>query len=171
MIRSEAEYKDAVARSRQSEQRLAEHRDELRCQGRSVDEIERTVGLAVDLLDDLNEQIGHYERIKRGDLSGFKTPRDMGQLLIAARVARDLSQRDLAARLGVHESQVSRDEKNEYQGVSLERASQILEVLSVRIDVRATLEGEISGGGSEHTGGPELRATFDGAVGSHEVST
>ncbi len=87
MIRSETEYKDAVARSRKSAQRLAEYRDELRCQGRSVDEIERTVGLAVHLLEDLNEQIGHYERIKRGDLSGFKTLRDVGQLLIAARVA------------------------------------------------------------------------------------
>jgi transcriptional regulator with XRE-family HTH domain len=124
----------------------------------------------VDLLDDLNEQVGHYQRIKRGDLSGFKTLRDVGQLLIAARVARDLSQRDLAERLGVHESQVSRDEKNEYQGVSLERASQILEVLSIRVDLRVTLEDEIRGGGAEHPGGSELRAPFDGAVGRHEVN-
>jgi transcriptional regulator with XRE-family HTH domain len=170
MIRSEAEYKDAVARSRKSAQRVTESRDELRCQGRSVDEIERTVGLAVHLLDDLNEQIGHYERIKRGDLSGFKALRDVGQLLIAARVARDLSQRELAERLGVHESQVSRDEKNEYQGVSLERASQILEVLSVRVDLRVTLEDEISGGGVRHPEGSDLRAPFDGAVGRHEVN-
>jgi transcriptional regulator with XRE-family HTH domain len=170
MIRSEAEYKDAVARARKSAQRLSEYREELRRQGRSVDEVERAAGMAVDLLDDLNGEIGHYERIKGGDLSGFKTLRDVGRLLIAARVARGLSQRDLAERLGVHESQVSRDETNEYQGISLERASQILEALSIHIDFRASLEHEVNGAGAEHPGGSELRAVFDSMVERHEVN-
>src|SRR5262245_3159852 len=127
MIRSEAEYRDAVARSRKSGERLIEYREELRCQGLSTEEVEMTVGLAVQIHDDLNEEIGLYERIKQGDLSGFESMREAGLLLIAARLARGLSQRELAERLDVHESQVSRDEKNEYQGVSLERAAQILE--------------------------------------------
>jgi len=36
-------------------------------------------------------------------------------MLAALRIARGVSQRDLAGRLGVHESQVSRDKRNEYQ--------------------------------------------------------
>ena len=38
-----------------------------------------------------------------------------GHMLAALRIARGVSQRDLAGRLGVHESQVSRDKRNEYQ--------------------------------------------------------
>jgi transcriptional regulator with XRE-family HTH domain len=138
MIRGEAEYRDAVARSRGSADRLGAYREELRAQGFSADEVERAVGLAVDLLGDLNEEIRLYERIKSGDLSGFRALRDVGPLLIAARLARGLSQRDLAERLGVHESQVSRDEKTEYQSVSLERAAQILDVLAIDVEIRAS---------------------------------
>ena len=122
MIRSDADYRDAIARSRKSAERLVNYREELRGQGLSPEEVERAVGFAVNLLDDLNGEIGSYERIKNGDLSGFKTLRDIGELLIAARLACGLGQRELAVRLGIHESQVSRDEKNEYQGVSGPRA-------------------------------------------------
>jgi transcriptional regulator with XRE-family HTH domain len=39
--------------------------------------------------------------------------RGLGHLLIALRIAQGVSQRELAKRLEVHESQVSRDERNE----------------------------------------------------------
>ena len=42
---------------------------------------------------------------------------------------RGMSQRQLAERLDVHESQVSRDERNEYHGVTVERASRILDAM------------------------------------------
>jgi hypothetical protein len=35
--------------------------------------------------------------------------------------------------VGVHESQVSRDERNEYHGVTVERASRILDAMGVRL--------------------------------------
>jgi transcriptional regulator with XRE-family HTH domain len=44
-----------------------------------------------------------------------------------------VSQRELAERLGIHESQVSRDERNEYHGVTVERANRILEALGVKL--------------------------------------
>ena len=40
----------------------------------------------------------------------------IGRLLTALRIAGGLAQRELAQRLGVDESQVSRDERNEYFG-------------------------------------------------------
>ena len=61
-----------------------------------------------------------------------------GQLLVALRVAQGISQRELAERLGVHESQVSRDERNEYHGVTLERAQRVLDALGA--EVRSMVE-------------------------------
>lgn len=46
---------------------------------------------------------------------------------------RGLGQRELAACLGVHEPQVSRDERNEYRSISVERAERILEALEVEL--------------------------------------
>jgi transcriptional regulator with XRE-family HTH domain len=57
-------------------------------------------------------------------------------MLIGVRIALGLSQRELAEKLGVHESQVSRDERNEYYGIAVERVSRILEALGVVITTR-----------------------------------
>ena len=166
MIRSDAEYREAVARSRKSEERLIEYREELSRQGLSTDEVEMTVGATVSLLDDLKDELAQYKRIKEGDLSGFGTLREVGRLLIAARLARGLSQRELADGIGVHESQVSRDERNEYQGISLERAAQILEVLEIDLVIRAILRREGDRSAVAHQDGVGLAAPFD----RHEVS-
>ena len=57
----------------------------------------------------------------------------MGRLLIALRISQGLSQRELAERLGVHESTVSRDERNEYHGITLERTAKVLAALGVTL--------------------------------------
>jgi len=49
---------------------------------------------------------------------------------------------ELARRLGLRESQVSQDERNEYFGITLERAIKILDVLNVRLRTRVTVEPE-----------------------------
>ncbi len=57
-------------------------------------------------------------------------------MLIAARIANGLSQRELAERLGVSEAQVSRDERNEYHGITVERAQRILDTLGETLTLR-----------------------------------
>ena len=52
------------------------------------------------------------------------------------RIAQGISQRELAKRLGVHESQVSRDERNEYFGITLERAIKVLDALNVKLHTK-----------------------------------
>jgi hypothetical protein len=49
---------------------------------------------------------------------------------ITSRIAQGISRRDLPRRLDVHESQVSRDKRNEYFGITLERVAKILNSLS-----------------------------------------
>jgi len=74
-----------------------------------------------------------YEKLKRGEFDELDNLRGLGHLLISIRIAQGLSQRDLAKRLNVHESQVSRDERNEYFGITLERAIRLLDALNVKL--------------------------------------
>ena len=53
-----------------------------------------------------------------------------------------MSQGELARRLGVHESQVSRDERNEYFGITLEPSIEILDTLNVRLRTKVEVESE-----------------------------
>lgn len=57
----------------------------------------------------------------------------LGRLLVSMRIFRGMTQRDLSIRLGVHESQVSRDERNEYHGITVSRAARIFEILGARL--------------------------------------
>ncbi len=131
MIRNESEYQEAIRRQRDEQARLSQHRERLEALQLNAEEIDRTLDPVRSFHAQLAEEIEEYERLKRGDLGELVNLHGLGRTLIALRIARGLSQRQLAERLGVHESQVSRDERNEYHGVTVERASRILDELAV----------------------------------------
>jgi transcriptional regulator with XRE-family HTH domain len=60
------------------------------------------------------------------------------RILIGLRIYANLSQRKLAALLDIDESQVSRDERNEYRNITLERASRIVEILRAQVEMQVT---------------------------------
>lgn len=133
MIRNENEYKEAVARLEEERSRLAEHRARLKEAGLSDEEVKRVIDPMESFHLQFKEEVESYERLKRGEFEELVNLRGFGHLLISLRIAKGLSQRDLAKRLDVHESQVSRDERNEYFGITLERAVKILDALNVRL--------------------------------------
>lgn len=81
----------------------------------------------------LAEEVESYERLCRGQIAEIQNLHGLGRLLIGLRIARGMSQRELAEKLDVHESQVSRDERNEYHGLTVQRAARILDVLGARL--------------------------------------
>ena len=81
--------------------------------------------------------------MRRGDLGALHNFTSVGRWLIGARIARGWSMSELADALDVSVQQVSRDENNEYRGISTERAQRILEVLGVRF--RAEVEEPLLG--------------------------
>jgi transcriptional regulator with XRE-family HTH domain len=83
--------------------------------------------------EQLKEEVAVYERLKRGEFEALRNFEDLERWLVALRIAKGLTQRELAERLGVHESQVSRDECNEYHGITLERARRILHAMNVDV--------------------------------------
>lgn len=133
MIRNEAEYQEALARLGEERERLETHRAHLRTLGLNDEELKRALDPLRSFHLQLDEEVQSYERLKRGDMGELLNLHGLGHLLVALRIARGLTQRELAGRLGVHESQVSRDERNEYHGVTVERASRILDAMDVRL--------------------------------------
>ena len=139
MIRNEKEYQEASARLAEERNRLADHRTRLKEAGLNDEEIKRVVDPMESFHLQLQEEVDSYERLKRGEFEDLDNLRGLGHLLISVRIAQGISQRELAKRLNVHESQVSRDERNEYFGITLERAVKVLDVLDVRLHTKVEI--------------------------------
>lgn len=78
----------------------------------------------------LSSEIRQYQEARSGVLPSKIHFSELGRLLILLRIYRGLSQQDLAEKLKVKPSQICRDERQEYRGLSLERAERILKVLA-----------------------------------------
>jgi ribosome-binding protein aMBF1 (putative translation factor) len=133
MIRNEAEYQKAVRRIVDEQKRLEEHRNSLNEAGLTEEQRQRVLDPIESFHLQLKEEIESYERLRRGDFDELLNLHGLGITLIGLRIALGLSQRAFAGRLGVSETQVSRDERNEYHGITVDRATQILDTLGVRL--------------------------------------
>ena len=133
MIRTESEYHEANHRLEAERKRLAEHRGRLRKEGLTEAQVKRALDPLKSFHLQLKEEVESYERLKRGDVGELTNLHGLGRALVALRIACGMTQRELAKRLKVDESQVSRDERNEYHGITAERASRIFDVLGVEV--------------------------------------
>lgn len=133
MIRNEQEYQEASKRLEAERQRLDQHRKHLAESGLKKSELKRVMDPLISFHEQLREEVEHYENLKRGKFPNLQNLKGLGGLLVSLRIASGMSQRELAAKLEVHESQVSRDERNEYHGVTVDRAIKILDALGVKI--------------------------------------
>ena len=133
MIRNEKEYREAVERLTIEKSHIDQQKAELQNMGLGPEEIKRATEPVVSFHLQLQEEVESYERLKRGEFGELKNLRGLGHYLVMFRIARNLTQRELAERLGVHESQVSRDERNDYHGITLDRATRILDALEAKL--------------------------------------
>jgi len=132
MIRTDAEYKNAQEKLDQEQETLQRQREQLEEMDLSGEEVERALEPMISFRDQLREEIETYERMRRGDLSALHNLNSIGRWLIGARIAKGWSLSKLADKLDVSVQQVSRDEQNEYHGITTKRAQRILETLGVR---------------------------------------
>lgn len=135
MIRTDQEHRLARERLEQESERLSAHRSNLRRQGLKTAEVRRAMEPLESFHLQLVEEVESYERLQRGEVDPIVNLDRFGRMLIGLRIAQGVSQRELAERLGVHESQVSRDERNEYHGASLERANRVLDALEAEVQI------------------------------------
>jgi HTH-type transcriptional regulator/antitoxin HigA len=94
-------------------------------------------------IDELEEEVRFYENLRAGKISEFSAEslHDLPDILIQARIARGMSQKDLGDFLGVAEQQIQRYESDRYRMASLDRLTEVADALNVRIVERAQLVG------------------------------
>ncbi len=133
MIRSEAEYQEALRRLEQDRTFAAAQRAALAASGLTPAAVKRAMEPLRSFQAQLEEEVAWYEDVRRRNFPAIRRLMQIGQLIIALRIANGLTQRELAGRLGVSEAVVSRDERNEYHGVTVERAQRILDALNATV--------------------------------------
>lgn len=138
MIRTEADYHEANERLAQERQRLCEHQDHLRAMPLGTEEVDRAIAPLMSFMRQLEEELAEYELITAGQVQELSNLYGLGRALVAIRIARGMTQRELAGRLEVNE--VSRDEKNEYRGITAERAARILDALGADVTVSISVK-------------------------------
>ena len=91
--------------------------------------------------EELRQELKEYEELKSGKrktirISSFE---HLPIALIQARIARGLTQKQLAQELGLKEQQIQRYEASSYAKASLARIQQIIEVLDIKIGSKVDL--------------------------------
>ncbi|MCU1413802.1 MAG: hypothetical protein JWN80_1142 [Microbacteriaceae bacterium] len=134
MIKNERQYK--ITRSRADEVR------------NSVGELQRTPlpdGLQPEMrelqldalrgtLDDLQAELAEYDALRDESLIEASGIAQLPTALIRARIARGLTQRQLAERVGVQEQAIQRYEAADYFGASFARLVEIANALAISVD-------------------------------------
>jgi len=145
VIRNESEYQEAMTRIEQEQERFLKYAADWKGQGYSDKEVAKLMEPLQTFHKQLVEEIDSYERLKQGRFEAFENLRGLGQLLIGVRIHLAMTQRQLAERLGVSETMVSRDERNEYHGITVDRATRVLEALGVRLETKVVTIQPLSG--------------------------
>jgi len=137
MIRTESEYRKALEQLERDAQFIRDQRAHLESIGLEGEMLERALHPTLSFHEQLKEEVETYEQMCRGELGTLTSLSNVGRWLIGVRIAQGLSQKQLAERLGVSEAQVSRDERNEYRGISVDRAQNILQTMGARFRMEA----------------------------------
>ncbi len=83
----------------------------------------------------LVDQVKEYDSLRAGEVTILKATNlsELPKILIRARIAHGLTQRDLAKLVGLKEQQIQRYEADEYASASLHRLNEIAEALKLNI--------------------------------------
>ena len=87
-------------------------------------------------LSDLEDELRKYESLKAGEFQwdSLGMVAELPSILIKARIARGLSQKELAERIGLKEQQIQRYEATDYSTANLARIKDLVNAFGVEID-------------------------------------
>jgi HTH-type transcriptional regulator / antitoxin HipB len=83
-------------------------------------------------IDRMNAEIEEYENLKAGKVDiKMSSIEDLPKALIQKRISLDMTQRQLAEKLGIKEQMVQRYESNNYESASLHRLTEVWKALNL----------------------------------------
>ena len=138
MIRTDKEYKTALLQLTQYRQRRQQQQTQLATTGLTAEQLNRVFEPEDAFYDQIQCELEEYDRLRQkepGALDRYRQFDDLGKLLIALRIHAGMSQAELAKQLEVDPSQVSRDERNEYSGITATRAQKIAEACQASLHI------------------------------------
>jgi HTH-type transcriptional regulator / antitoxin HigA len=89
------------------------------------------------MIRQLEEELHEYDRLKSGDLKLPKIDRldEIAPFIVKLRIAKGVSQTELAHRLGISKQVISRYEESDYQTVGITRLQEILDAIGIKAAV------------------------------------
>ena len=92
------------------------------------------------MIRQLEDELREYDQLKSGEL---KLPRierleEIAPFIVKLRIAKGISQTELASRLGVSKQVISRYEESDYQTVGIARLQEILDAIGIKMLVTLT---------------------------------
>lgn len=133
MIKTENEYLEAKKRLEEEFRTLEQHELKMKKAGLTKEQMKLALDPLVSFSLQLREEVAEYEKLKRGQFEPIENLNGLGRMLVALRISKGIMQKELAARMNVTESQVSRDERNEYHGAAIEKVQKVLNALDAHL--------------------------------------
>ena len=135
MIKSDAQRERTAAQIEGF--RLALNKIDREMTGKRADAVR---GSYEGMIRQLEDELREYDALKSGELTlpNVKRLDQIAPFIAKMRIAKGISQTELAKRLGVSKQVVSRYEEAEYQTVALSRLQEILDAIGVKALVTLT---------------------------------
>ena len=144
MIKNERQYRITRAQA----DRFSQSLDSLRQRSGEAEDVHPLIAQAQEdalrsQLADLEEELHEYESLKAGKfpIDELSVVAELPTVLIKARIAQGLSQKDLAERLGLQEQQIQRYEATDYASASLTRIKEVVSALGAAANKPAMTTG------------------------------
>jgi HTH-type transcriptional regulator / antitoxin HipB len=132
MIQNEHQYKvtqGAIKDFQQAIKRLLEQADTL--QPLQVSTVQKSFQTQIN---ELQEQLQEYDDLKAGKIAiKMGSIEDLPKVLIQKRISLGMTQKELAAKLGIKEQMVQRYESNGYESISYNRLTDVWNALETSI--------------------------------------
>ena len=144
MIKNERQYRITRAQA----DRFSQSLDSLRQRSGETKGVHPLIAKAQEdalrsQLADLEGELREYESLKAGkfQVDELSVVAELPTVLIKARIAQGLSQKDLAERLGLQQQQIQRYEATDYASASLTRIKEVVNALGAATNKPAVTTG------------------------------
>ena len=139
MIKNERQYRITKAQAEKFERALQQFVAEAREDRKTHPKLLRAQEDALrSQLADLQRELQEYEELQSGDGARLDvgSVEELPRMLIRARIAAGLTQKELGELIGVAEQQIQRYEATEYESASMSRVIEVARALSGRASKR-----------------------------------